>query len=86
MILYFSKVSDPNFSFFSTLIKFQQYMFKRFHWILKSSEGPTKIPVRRYLTIEIYSILIEYENGKAKPAHYLVQIVDCDDPNDQRQN
>ena len=34
----------------------------------------------------VYSILIEYENGKAKPAHYLVQIVDCNNPNDQRQN
>jgi len=61
-------------------------MFKRFHWILKSPEGPTKIPVRRYLTLEVYSALIECKNGIAKPAHYLVQIVDCDDPNDQRQN
>jgi len=61
-------------------------MFKRFHWILKSFEGPTKIPVRRYLIMEIYSTLIEYENGKPNPAHYLVQIVDCDDSNDQRQN
>ena len=51
-----------------------------------SPEGPTKNPVRRYLTLEVYRTLIEYENGKAKPAHYLVQIVDCDDLNDQRQN
>jgi len=29
--------------------------------------------------------LIEYENEKIKPAHYLIQIVDFDDPNDQRQ-
>ena len=36
--------------------------------------------------MEIYSALIEYENGKAKPAYYLVQIVDCDNLNDQRQN
>jgi len=36
--------------------------------------------------MEIYSALIKYENWKAKPAHYLVQIFDCDDPNDQRQN
>ena len=61
-------------------------MFKRFHWILKSSEGPTKIPVRRYLTLEVYSARIEYENGTAKRAHYHIQIVDCDNPNDQRQN
>ena len=59
-------------------------MFKRFHWILKSPEGLTKIPVRIYLTLKVYSALIDYENGKVKPAHYLVQIVDYDDPNDQR--
>jgi len=34
--------------------------------------------------MEIYSALIEYENEKAKPVHYLIEIVDCDDPNDQR--
>jgi len=84
MVLYFSEVPDSNFPFFSTLTKFQKYMFRRFHWILKSPERPTKIPVHRYLTLEFYSTLIEYENGKAKPAHYLIQIVDCDDPNDQR--
>ena len=61
-------------------------MFKRFHWILKSPKGPKKIPVRRYLTLEVYSALIEYENGKVKPAHYLAQIVDYDDPNDLWQN
>ena len=36
--------------------------------------------------MEVYSALIEYENEKAKPAQYLVQIIDCDDPNDQRQS
>jgi len=54
--------------------------------ILTSPEGPTKIPVSRCLTFEVYSTLIEYENGKVKPAHYLVQIVDCDDLNDQWQS
>ena len=86
MVLYFLEVSDPNFPFFSTLTKFQQYMFKRFRWILESPEGQTKILVCRYLTLEVLSALIEYENRKAKPAHYLIQIVDCNDPNDQRQN
>jgi len=38
------------------------------------------------LTLEAYSALIEYENGKAKQVHYLVQTVNCNDPNDQRQN
>ena len=58
-------------------------MFKRIYWILTSSKGPTKVPVCRCLTLEVYSALIEYEN---EPAHYLVQIVDCDDLNYQRQN
>ena len=78
MVLYFTEVPDPKFPFFSTLTKFQQCMFKRFHWILTSPEIPTKIPVRRYLTLEVYNALIEYEDGKAKLAHYLVQIIDCD--------
>jgi len=32
----------------------------------------------------VYSALIEYENGKPKPAYYLIQIVDYDDLNDQQ--
>jgi len=61
-------------------------MFKRIHWILTSPEGLTKIQVRICLTLEFYSALIEYENGQAKPTNYLVQIVDCDDLNDERQS
>jgi len=59
-------------------------MFKTIHWILTSPVGSTKISVHRCLTLEVYSTLIEYENEKAKPAHYLIQIIDCDDLNDQR--
>ena len=33
----------------------------------------------------MYIPLIEYENEKAKPAHYLIQIVDYDDLDNQRQ-
>jgi len=33
----------------------------------------------------VYNALIEYENEKAKPANYLIQIVDYDNLNDQRQ-
>jgi len=61
-------------------------MFKRIHWIFASPKGPAKIPVCRCLTLEVYSALIEYKNRKAKSANYLVQIVDCDDLNDQRQS
>ena len=35
--------------------------------------------------MEVRCALIEYENEKAKPAHYLFQIVDYDNPYDQRQ-
>jgi len=47
-------------------------MFQRIHWILTSPDGPTKISFIRCL-------MIEYENEKAKPAHYLAQIVDYND-------
>jgi len=60
-------------------------MFRMIHWILTSPDGPTKISVRRCLNLEVYSVLIKYENGKAKPAHYLIQIVDYDNLNDYRQ-
>ena len=60
-------------------------MLKRFHWILKSLEGPTKISICRYLTLEVYSTLIEYEKEKAKPVNYRIQIVDYDDLENHRQ-
>jgi len=60
-------------------------MFRRIYWILISLDGPMKVPVRRCLNLEFYSALIEYENRKAKPAHYLIQIVDCENLNDQQQ-
>ena len=59
-------------------------MSRRIHWILTSLDGPTKVPVHRCLNLEVYSASIEYENEKAKPAHYLIQIVDCNDLNNQR--
>jgi len=51
--------------------------------ILTSPDGPTKISKHTCLSVEADCVLIEYENEKAKPAHYLIQIVDFDDPNDQ---
>jgi len=33
--------------------------------------------------VEVHYALIEYENEKANLAHYFVQIVDFDNPNDQ---
>ena len=84
MVLYFTEIVDLKFSFFSTLTKFQQCMFKMIHRVLTSSEGPTKIPVRRCLNLKVYGALIEYENGKTKPSYYLTQIIDYSDLDDQR--
>ena len=86
MIVYFMEISYPKFPFFSTLTKFQQSMFKRIHWILTSPYGSTKITYSRPLYLKVHCALIEYENGKGKPAYYLIQIVDYDDPYDQQQN
>ena len=85
MVLYFMEISYPKYPLFSKLTKSQQSMFKRIHWILTSPDGPTKIPNNRYLYVEVHCALVEYENGKAKPAHYLIQIVDYSDPYHQRQ-
>jgi len=84
MVLYLIEIPDPKFPFSSTLTNFQQYMFKRIHWIFTSLEGPTKIIFRGCLMLEVYSTLIEYENGKGKPTHHVGQIVDCDDLNNQQ--
>ena len=85
MILYFIEIPNPKFPFFSRLTKFQQCLLRRIHWILTSPKGPTKIPISRCLNLKVYGALIEYENGKAKSAHYFIQIVDYDDLNDQQQ-
>jgi len=37
------------------------------------------------LYLKVHCPLIEYENRKVKPAHYLVQIIDYNDPYDQHQ-
>ena len=59
-------------------------MFKRIHWIRTSPDGPMKFQAHRCLNLEVYNALIEYENGEAKSTHYLIQIVNYDDLNDQR--
>jgi len=58
-------------------------MFRRIHYILTSPDGPTKISHNRCLYVEVHRVIIDYENRNAKLAHYLIQIVDLDDPNDQ---
>ena len=85
MILYLIEISDPKFLFFSKLTKFRQCMFRMINLTLTSPNGAAKISVRRCLNLEVYKALIECETEKAKSAHYLIQIVDYDDLNDQRQ-
>jgi len=79
IVAYFMEVPDPKLTFFSRLTKFQQFMFKRINWILTFLVGLIKIPHIRTLYVEIHCAIIEYENEKAKSAHYLVQLVDLDD-------
>jgi len=84
MVVYLMEISDPKFLFFSRRTRFQQCMFKRIHWIPTSSDGPIKISYNRCLYVKVHYALIEYENVKAKPTHYLVQLVDLDNPRDQQ--
>jgi len=79
------KTTDPKFPIFSRLTKFQQCIFKKIYGILTSPDSPTKIPYNRCLYVEVHCALVEYEKGKAQSAHYLIQIIDFDDPYDQRQ-
>jgi len=38
-----------------------------------------------YNRIEVHCVAIEYENGKAKSARYLIRLSDLEDLDDQRQ-
>ena len=79
------KIPDFKYSFFLRLTKFQQCMFRKFHWILICSNSLTKIPYNKSLYVEVHCTIIEYGNRKVKPTHYLIQIIDLDNSNDQRQ-
>jgi len=51
--------------------------------MLTSLDGPTQFPYNRSIDVEVHYAVIEYENRKAKPANYLVQFIDIEEPNDQ---
>ena len=85
MIAYFLEVPNPENLFFQSLTKFQKCMFKRIHQIFISPDSPTKFPYNQIIEIEVHCAVIEYENGKAKLAHYLVRLTDLADLDDQRQ-
>ena len=78
------EIPDPKYPFFSRLIHFTNAGLKA-RWIVNSPDDRTKISCNRGLHVEVHCVVIEYENGKVKPAHYLIQIVDLNDPNDQQQ-
>ena len=84
MVVYLMKILYLKYSFFSRLTKFQQFMFRRIHWILPSPDGPRKILYIICLYVEIHCALIEYKNEKFKPVNYLIQLVDLDNYRDQQ--
>ena len=51
--------------------------------VFTSPYNPTKFSYNRSINIEVHCIVIEYENEKAKPTHYLIQLIDLKDPHDQ---
>ena len=85
MVTYLMEISYLKCPLFSILTKFQQCMFKRIHWVLTSPNGPAKFPHNKCLDVEVHCVLIEYENQKAKLVHFLIQLIDLEEPNDQRQ-
>ena len=60
-------------------------MFKRIHQVLISPDSPTKFPYNQSIDVEVHCPVIEYKNGRAKSAHYLIQLTDLEDLDDQRQ-
>jgi len=58
-------------------------MFKRIHKIFISLGSPIKFPYNKSIDVEVHYAVIEYEHGKAKPAHYLIRLTDLEDLDDQ---
>jgi len=85
MVAYFLEIPNPKNLFFQSLTKFQKCMFKMIHQVFISPDSPTKFPYNRSIDVEIHFAVIEYENKKAKPAHYLIRLTDLEDLDEQRQ-
>jgi len=54
------------------------------HQVFISLYSPTKLPYNRSIDVKVHCAVIECENEKVKPAHYLIQLTDLEDL-DQRQ-
>jgi len=85
MVCYFLEIPNPENPFFQSLTKFQKYIFKRIHQVFISLYSPTKFSYNKSIDVEVHCAVIEYENGKAKLAHYLIRLTDLEDLDDQRQ-
>ena len=83
MISYLMEIPYFKYRFFSSVTQFQEYMFTRIHWIITSSDSPTRGPYNRSMNIEVHYTLIKYENENVKSTDYLVQLIDLNDPNGQ---
>jgi len=60
-------------------------MFKRIHQVFISSDSPTKFSNNKSIDVEVHYAVIEYKNGKAKPAYYLIWLTNLEDLDDQWQ-
>jgi len=85
MIASFLEIPNPENPFFQSLIKFQKCIFKRIHQVFIFLDSPTKFSYNRSIDVEVHCAVIEYENGKAKPVHYLILLTNLEDLDDQRQ-
>jgi len=43
------------------------------HQVFVSPDSHTKFPYNHSIDVEVHCAVIEYEDGKAKPAHYLIR-------------
>jgi len=58
-------------------------VFKRIHQVFISPYCPTKFSYNRGIDVKVHCAVIEYENEKAKPAYYLIQLTDLEDLDDR---
>jgi len=82
MIAYFLEIPNPENPFFQNLTKFKKCMFKRIHQVFISPDSPTKFSYNRSINVEVHCAIVEYEHGKATPAHYLIRLTDLEDFDD----
>ena len=83
MIVILMEISYPKYSFFSRHLSFNNACLKGFIGLSHLLMGPTEVSYNGSLYVNVHYVVIEYENGKVKLAHYLILVVDLDNPNNQ---